>query len=171
MKRIPLLFIWLFAFIFVNCITVSAADIKIGVIDTQKFSMKSQKITKYRADFNTELENKRQTFTKKQEEAQALENELKAKASTFTYEVARQKNDELQKKAKELQRMKDELEAELQAADAELNRKLVREVREAASEYLKKEKFSLILEKGVTIASDDAIDITDQVIKLFDSKP
>ena len=100
-----------------------------------------------------------------------LENELKTKASTMSYEVMREKSDDLQRKAKELKRKQEELEAELQAKDAELSRRFLREIKALAADYLKKEKLSLILEKSATVASDDAIDITNQIIKLYDAKP
>ena len=171
MKRFLILFTCIFTFISASAVCTFAADIKIGVIDTQKIITQSQKIMKYRADFNKELEARKQELMKKQSDAQALESELKTKGSGMTYEVLRGKNEELQKKAKELQRMKDEIEADVQSKEAELSRRFLRQIREVAAEYLKKEKMTLILEKNATVASDDAIDVTDQIMKLYDSRP
>ena len=171
MKRLPLIFSCLITLISVSCITASAADLKIGVIDTQKIIMESKKILKFREDFSREFEAKRQALINKQSEAQALENELKTNGASLSYDEMRKKSDELQTKAKEFKRMQEELEAELKAEDAELSRKFLRQIKDVAVEYLQKEKLSLILEKNAVVASDDAIDVTDQIIKLYDSKP
>ena len=171
MKKLLILFTCIFIFISASAVCAFAADIKIGVIDTQRIIAQSEKIMKVRTDFNKELDARKQELLKKQSDAQALQDEIKTKGSGMTYEVLRNKNEELQKKAKELQRMKDEIEADAQSKEAELSRKFLRQIREVAAEYLKKEKMTLILEKNATIASDDAIDVTDQIIKMYDARP
>jgi outer membrane protein len=171
MKRLPLLFACIVAFISMNVFSAYAADLKIGIIDTQKIITDSEKILKYRADFTRELEEKKQEYAKKQAAAQALESELQTKGASMSPEVRRDKVDALQKEAKNLKRMQDDIESEMQAREAELSRKFLRQIKDLAVEYLEKEKFSLILEKNSVVASDDAIDITNQIIKIYDSKP
>ena len=171
MKRLPLLFAVLAVFISANVFTASAADLKIGIIDTQKIILQSEKIMKYRSQFSQELEGKRQEFMTKQSAAQALENELKTQGSTMAAEVYRDKSEQLRKDARDLKRMQEEIEAEIKAKESDMTRKVLQQIKDVAVEYLQKEKLSLILEKGTVVAFDDAIEITDQVMKLYDSKP
>ena len=171
MKRVPFLFAFIVALISTSVFSAFGADLKIGIIDTQKIIAQSKKILKSRAEFSKELEEKKQEYLKKQSAAQALEDEIKAKGNSMTAQVRNDKIDELQQEAKNLKRMKDDLEADMKAKDAELGRKFLREIRDVAVEYLKKEKLTIILEKSAVVASDDAVDITDQIIKLYDSKP
>jgi outer membrane protein len=171
MKKLTLLFTCFVALIAINVFPAFAAEFKIGVIDTQKFLSQSAKITKVRADFTKEFETKRQELIKRQSAAQALETELNTKGSTMTDQVRREKTDTLRKEARDLPRMKEEIEAEMQAKNTELGQKFLKEIRDNASEYLKKEKLSLIIEKGSVVVSDASVDVTDQIIKLYDSKP
>ena len=172
MKKRTLLFVCIVALVMVYVFPAfAAAEVKIGVIDTQKIMVQSSKITKLRADFTKEFEAKRQELLKRQSAAQAIETELNTKGSTMTDQVRRDKTETLRKEARDLTRLKEEVEAELQAKDAELGRKFLREIRNVALEYLNKEKLSIILEKSSIVASDEAVDVTDQIIKLYDSKP
>lgn len=171
MKHLPLLFAFIAVFIAVNVFTASAADLKIGIIDTQKIILQSEKIMKDRSEFSQELEGKRQEFLTKQSSVQALENELKTQGNTMAAEVYRDKSDRLRKEARDLKRMQEEIEAEMKAKESDMTRKVLLQIKAVTVEYLKKEKLSLILEKGSVVASDDAIEVTDQVMKLYDSKP
>ena len=171
MKRLLFLFACLLIFISANVFSASGAEIKIGLIDTQRIIMQSEKIAKYRTEFSKDLEGKRQDFLKKQSDAQALDNEIKTQGSNMTSEVYREKTDKLRTEARDLKRMQEEFEAELKAKEAEMTRKFLRQIKDVTVEYLEKQKFTLIMEKSTAVASDDSIDITDQIMKLFDSKP
>ncbi len=83
--------------------------------------------------------------------------------------VRKEKTERLTQEVKELRRLRSDLEEELKKKDAELTRQLLKEIREVVQEYLKKQKFTVILEKRSVVASDDAIDITDKIIKLYDT--
>jgi len=171
MKKFTLLFVCIVALVTVYILPAFAAELKIGVIDTQKIMMQSAKITKMRADFTKEFEAKRQELIKRQSAAQDLEAELTTKGNTMTDQVRRDKTETLRKEARDLTRLKEEVEAEMQTKDTELGRKFLRAIKDVALEYLKKEKLSIILEKGSLVASDESIDVTEQIIKLYDSKP
>jgi outer membrane protein len=84
MKRVTLLSICFLALIAANLFPAFAAEVKIGVIDTQLILSQSAKITKARADFTKEFEAKRQELIKRQNAAQAQDNELATKGSTMT---------------------------------------------------------------------------------------
>ena len=50
----------------------------------------------------------------------------------------------------------------------ELRRKILQDVLEIVKEYRKKEKYTIVMEKQSIVDSDDAIDITDKIIRLYD---
>ena len=70
----------------------------------------------------------------------------------------------------ELRQLKEGIEEELKKKDMELRRKLAGEIREIAEEFSKKRKFTIILEKKVVIVPAEAIDITDEIIRIYDEK-
>jgi outer membrane protein len=171
MKKLTILFACFITLLTCYVFPAFTAEVKIGLIDTQRIMTQSAKITKIRADFTKEFEAKRQELMKRNSAAQALEAELTTKGNTMTDQVKREKAEFLRKEARDLPRMKDEIDAEMQAKNTELGNKFLKAIRDVAIEYLKKEKLSIILEKGSIVASDDAIDVTDQIVKLYDSKP
>ena len=147
-----------------------SADVKIGVIDTQRILKESKAANNARAVFLKDVEQKRKQLLEKQNEVQAMDEELKKEAKDMTPQARREKADELDNELKELKRLKSDLEEELKKKDMELTQKLLAEIREIVNEYSKKEKYTIILEKRTLIAFDEAIDITDKIMAILDKK-
>ena len=147
---------------------VHAADMKIAVIDTQKIMRESKAAEKARAVFLKDLKSKRDILNAKQKEVKEMEEELRADGKDMTPPVRKEKSESLAKELKELKRLRSDLEEELKKKDMELRRKILQEVLEIIKEYRKKEKYTIVLEKKSIVDSDDAIDITDKIIRLYD---
>ena len=147
---------------------VLAADVKIGVIDIQRIMKESRAAKNARAVLLKDVEQKRKMLNDKQNEVQAIEEELKAKGKDMTPQARKEKTDNLADEIKELKRLKSDLEEELKKKERELTRRLLIEIRTIVVEYRKKEKFTIILEKRSVVASDEAIDITDKILQLYD---
>ncbi|MBN2060404.1 MAG: OmpH family outer membrane protein [Deltaproteobacteria bacterium] len=153
-----------------NCIgSAHAATLKIGIIDTGRIMAESRAAKEARAIFLKDLEAKRGILNARQNEVRGLEEELKKEGTNFSPQIRKEKTDNLAKELKELKRLKDDLEEELKRKEAELNRRLIMEIRDVVTEYQKKEKFTVILEKRMVVASDDAADITEKIIRLYDT--
>ena len=60
------------------------------------------------------------------------------------------------------------IEEELKKKDAELTQRLLKEIHEVVNEYRKKENYAIIHDKQALVSYDEAIDITDKIIKLYD---
>jgi len=150
--------------------TAYAATVKIGLIDIQKIMRESKAAKNARDIFLKDRESKRALLMEKQEKAQVLQEELKKSGGDMSVSDRKQKTDELEREVKELKRLRSDLEEELKKKDEGLALKLLKEIREVVQEFLKKEKYTVILEKKSVAAADDAIDITEQIIKLYDSQ-
>jgi outer membrane protein len=147
---------------------LSAADFKIGVIDIQRIMKESSAVKNTRAVFLKDVEAKRGVFNTKQKEIQDLQEEIKNKGTDMTASVKKEKTEKLSKEIKELDRLKSDLEEELKKKDTELTQTFLKEISEIVQEYRKKEKYTVIYEKQTLAAYDEAIDITDKIIKLYD---
>jgi outer membrane protein len=165
----------LLAAVFV-CITVclligqvNAADIKVGIIDTSKILSDSKAGKNAKVVFNKELETRQATLAAKQKELQAIQDEISSKGKDMTPTVYSTKSASYTKASKEFTRLKSEMEEELKTKDSELSKKLLSEISVIVSDYCKKEKFTIILEKTYVAAYDGAVDITDKVIQLYDA--
>ena len=147
---------------------VRAADVKIGVVDIQRIMKESRAAKNARAVLLKDVEQKRKMFNDKQNEVQAMEEELKTKGKDMTPQARKEKTDNLADEIKELKRLKSDMEEELKKKERELTQRLLMEIRTIVVEYLKKEKYTIILEKRSVVASDEAVDITDKILKLYD---
>ena len=144
--------------------------VKLGIIDTTKIMQESKAAKNAQVIFQKDLEAKRGILAAKEREIRLLDEELKDPAAKLSPEERNSKIEKIAKDIKELNRLKSDLEEELKKKDAELTRKLIGEVREIVTALSKKENYTLILEKSAVVTSDNAVDITDKIIQLYDGQ-
>jgi outer membrane protein len=147
-----------------------AANIKVGIIDSQEIIKESKAAKAARTVLLEDLNDKKAVFSKKQEEVVALEEELKNSSSKMKEEKRKEKSEVLAREVKNLQRLKADLEEELNKKNVEFTQKILQEVMKIVQEYSKKEKFTFILEKKSLVTWDESIDITNDIIKIYDAK-
>ena len=146
------------------------APLKVGIINMQRIFAESKQARHYTAAFRKELEGKKEILSEKEKELRKLDDELKNPAAKLTASVIREKSDKLVRESQQLQRLRAGMEEELRKKDEELSRKIVADIKKIVISLSQSEGYTLILEKNATILSDIAMDITDKVIKLYDSQ-
>jgi len=144
--------------------------IKLGIIDTAKIMRESKAAKSAQTIFLKDLEAKRGILAAKEKDARLLEEELKNPEAKLSTEERTGKTDRLAKEVKELSRLKSDLEEELKKKDVELTQQLIGEVRGIVNTFSKNENYTLILERSAVVAADNAIDITDRIIQLYDGQ-
>ena len=87
----------------------------------------------------------------------------------MTEEDRRHKAEKLAKEVRELKLTSGDMEEELKRKDRELTQKIVGEVMKVINAHVKKENYTLIFERSTVMAADEAVDITDAIIKLYDA--
>jgi outer membrane protein len=142
--------------------------VKIGVIDFQKIMRESRAAKSARDSFMKDVEVKRNTLLAKEKEVKLLDGELKKSMAQLSPEAKREKGERLAREGKELTRLRDDLAEELKKRNAELTGKMVAEIVGVARSLRQKENYSVILEKNSVVVFDEAIDVTDRIIKIFD---
>jgi len=146
-----------------------SADMKIGIIDTNKIINDSKAGKSASVTFNKERDSRQAALGAKQKEAQTIQDELTAKAKDMTAAVYSEKSAALTKLSKEFSRMKTEMEDDLKAKQTSLTSKLLSEISTIVSDYSKREKFTIIFEKSYVAAYDGSIEVTDKIIQLYDA--
>lgn len=169
MKRIllTLSIISLMGFVFIT--SAYAADIKIGVIDTQRIVAESKAGIATRTLFSKEVQENNNRLQTKQKEVQALQEELNTKGKGMDAVALAEKQEKYSKAYKELTRMKNDMTQDLEARDNELTQKLLKAIADIVIQYSQNEKYTLILEKGSLVSYDNTVDITDKIIQLYDA--
>jgi len=162
--------IWGVTILFMTTATACAASVKIGIIDTQKIMRDSRAAKDARGIFLMDLEKKRAELRENQIEIQQKEKALREKQKEMPAETFRAERDKLARDVKELRRLKNDMEEELKKKDASLTREILQEVVEIVRRYTTQKKYTVVLEKKAVVAFDDAADITDDIIKMYDAE-
>jgi outer membrane protein len=145
-------------------------NMKIGVIDIQRIMRESKAVKKVRDSFQQEVQAKKETMSAKEKEVKNLEEEFKSAKAKLPAEALKEKGEQLAKEGKELKRLRDDLTEELKKENSELTRKVIGEIVATAKDLLKKEHYAVILERNSVVAAGETVDITDELIKLYDGK-
>lgn len=173
MKRtLAVLFIMAFSIFFVIPSVQAAETLKIGVLDLQKVLKQSKTVEGYRQKLGKDAEAKKKLFSDKQQIVRQTDEKLKKDAAKLRPEERKNLENKLQAELKELQRLKEDIELDLKKADRELAEKVLKDINGIVQQIYDKENYSIILEKsnaGV-VKFRNTMDITDKVIKAYDTK-
>jgi len=151
--------------------TVFAADgVKLGFADIQKILLLSDagkeakdqlalKASKYEADKNA-----------KEEELKKLKGELEKQSVLLSESARGSKEKDYQQKLKEYQRFLKDAQDDLQTKNDELTNRIVDEIVKVIQEYGRKNGFTFIfLKNDIMIFADEKVDMTEEVLKLFNA--
>lgn len=148
----------------------SASDaVKVGYVDFNKVQMESRAGKEAVKTIEKMFNDKQAQLDQRQDEVEGLMKELEKQSSFLAADVKKQKEDKLQKQYKELQRFKADAEEDLNKKKAEIARQMAQEVSSIIATYGKQEGYTLILDRAVVLYAPDAVDITDKIIKAYDT--
>lgn len=148
----------------------AAAGVRIGIIDTTLVLQKSTPAADARGAFLMEVESKKSVLKEKEREIRVLDQVLKSVDNKKSAEEKTRIRQQMQKEIKALRRLKADMEEELKKEEARLTRKLLAEIRVVVQDYAKRKKLTAVLEKKLVVAFDDSVDITRDIIRLYNSK-
>ena len=147
-----------------------ADTLKVGVVDIQQFQKTSKEFQK----IGTKLKQKFDQLQKKLEQEkmtlQKLEEEFTKQSLMLSLDAKEDKKRELEKKRRHYKYLYEDYTAEMKDAQDEATRTVGKELETAVSKIGEKEKYTLILERRTVglLYFADKIDITDQVVKIYD---
>jgi outer membrane protein len=162
--------ICLFPFFTTGASAADKAPLKIGVINMQRILTESKTAKKYSSVFFKDWERKKAVLAAKEKEIRRLDEEIKNPGARITASALKEKTGALNRQMNEIKQLREEMEEELRKKDIELSRKIFADLKKVLVAFSKTEGYTLILEKNSTVLSDEAVDITDQLIKLYDAQ-
>lgn len=166
-------FISLLLMIILFTLSTSAAiakDVKIGIIDTRMVLQKSTPAADARGAFLMEVESRKRLLKEKEKEIRVMEKVLRSFDKKKGAAEKTQIKEKMQQEIKSLRRLKADMEEELKQEEARVTKRLLSEIQELVNDYSRKNRFTVILEKKLVVASDEAVDITKDIIKLYNKK-
>ncbi len=159
--------IWLMLF---STLAVAQDRVKVGFIDVQRAISESQAGKRARDKFQAQVKKAETDLLKEKQELERLKSEFDKKSPLLKDDERRNLEVDLQKRAVTYQRAMGDLQQELRQKEGEMTGDILKDLEKIVTEVGKAEKFTLILERSQILYSDQAIDITNKVIEVFNSR-
>jgi outer membrane protein len=144
--------------------------VKIGFIDVQRAINESQPGKRARDRFQTQVKKAETDLLKEKQELERLKSELDKKSPLLKDDERRNVEADLQKRAVNYQRAMGDQQQELRQKEGEMTGDILKELEKIVVEVGKADKFTIILERSQILYSDQATDITNKVIEVFNSR-
>ncbi len=151
---------------------VEAQDQKIGYVDLQKALNLSASGKAAKEKIKAKVQGYDAEVQQRQEELKKLKEDLEKQAMLLSEEARNNKERSYQQKVKDYQRFTKDIQETLQQTDADLTRKILESLLKVVQDVGKSEGYAIILEKTESslVYADESIDITNEVIKVFDKQ-
>lgn len=147
-----------------------AADLKIGVIDFQRVLRESNGGKAAKAEIERRGKSLESSLMKKGKELEAEKEKLEAEAMVMKPEARENKARDFKIKVMDFQALQKKSADDFKQYEVDVIRRVQKEVFGLVENIGKKGNYTLILEKGAALYHPNSIDITDQLIKMYDKK-
>lgn len=145
-------------------------QVKIGFIDVQRAISESQAGKNAKERFQAQVKKAEADLLKEKQDLERLKSDLDKKAPLLKEDERRNLEGDLQRRYVNYQRAMNDQQQELRQKESEMTTDILKELEKIVNEVGKAEKFTLILERSQILYSDQAIDITNKVIDVFNSR-
>src|SRR5438552_4227707 len=153
-----------------------AADLPIGVVEPQKVldgTKAGRKVKNALADY---VNTRQRLIESEEQDIKAMEEDLVKPGADLSPEAKQEKEGGIRQKLMTYRRHVEELEGEVQTKKRELLSDFTTKIEHVVREIAEKEQITLVVEKGdagpgaLIMYSEPSINLTDRVIKAFESK-
>ncbi len=147
-----------------------AQEIKIGFVDLMKFSERSQRAKEHQQKFLQLVEKKRNSLEKKKKDLMEAQEEFSKQGPMLKPETRDQKMKDIGIKEMEFKMEEKNAQSDLQNEQREAQEVIQRDLRKIIGQIRGQKKLTLVLNADALLSADDALDITEEVVKLYDSE-
>jgi outer membrane protein len=146
------------------------ADVpKIGTISFQKIVENSMAGKAAKKEITDEGQRLEADLKKNGEEIKALQDQLEKDASVMSQEARDEKKWQMERRIDDVKALKQKYDRRLQEMQVRLINKIRKEVFDIIQAYGKKEGYLLIIEDAGVVYQPQSLDITDQIIRLYNA--
>jgi outer membrane protein len=148
-----------------------AADLKLGYIDMQRALNTSEQGKEAKEQLAARVKKYQEEINTKQEEIKKLKDELEKQGMLLSDSARASKEKDYQNKLKEFQRFTKDAQDELQGKDEEFTRRILEGMEKTIQSFGRQNGYSFIFVKNesMLLYVDEKNDLTEEVLKLFNS--
>lgn len=142
--------------------------IKIGIVDLQKALDESVTGQKANELFQGKFLDAKRRIEAKQEEIKQLQMELEVQGDMLNELAKEEKRRTIERKMKDYQRLVQDSDEELKRQQQEMTLKFFEELQKVLQSIGTEGGYTIIMEKSTVMYTDDAFDLTDELIRRYD---
>lgn len=149
-----------------------AADLKIAYVDIQK-AVADSKAGKNAGDrFQRDVKKAEDSLMKEKNAVEKMGEALEKQNAMLSADSRREKEKDFLRRKRDYERMLKDQQTELQIKEAELKNEILGGLIPIIQQYGKENGYSIIFGKSdvLLLYASDALDITDKITKIYDSK-
>jgi len=142
-----------------------------GIVDIERFQNESKSFQNTRAALKKKFDSLQKELDQKKDELVDIETELKKQSMMLSLDAKEDKRRELEKRRRHFKYLAEDFTEEMKQAQLDARKKLAEELEKVVDKIGKEEGYTLIIERRTLglVFFDKAIDITDKVIKAYDT--
>lgn len=146
---------------------------KIGYVDLRIALNESEQGKKAKIDLESTIKTKQTVIDEKGKSIEKLKGELEKQVSVLSPEARKTKEEEIERNVRDYQRLVQDAQTEVKKKENELTGSILKELREIIEKIGQEEGYTLILEnvEGLILYAKKDLDVTDKVIKIYNSRP
>ncbi|MFP4649487.1 MAG: OmpH family outer membrane protein [Desulfobacterales bacterium] len=170
MKAVKISGVLLACVAFLVSAAAGADNGKIGIIDFQEVLADSEAGRKVQQQMRAEGQGMEGELQELAADIEELDKQLSRDSMVMNEQKREEKQQELEKKQYEFQSRRQQYQGRFRELESELVGKLEDEVFSIAEEIGKEQGYRLIIERSAAVYYPDSIDLTSEVIKLYDER-
>jgi len=170
MKGLIGVLLGLLTMVFLQPAPLAAQNVKVGVVDLQKFQKNSKAFQKASVGVKKKFDDMQQKLNDERNAVGKLDEELKKQSMMLSLDAQEDKKRELEKKQRQFKFMYDEFSQEMKDTEMEAIKKVMKELEKVVEKIGEKEGYTIILERRTLglLYFNNTIDITDRVTDAYD---
>jgi outer membrane protein len=155
--------------VLVSVATPVRAELKLAYVDVQRALNECDAGKKAKVQFQGRVETLESRLQRQQNEVQSLKDEIEKKGMLMNSEQRQNLQDQYMTKVKNFERDYKDSKDELQRKDNEITAKIVHDLAQVIRTLGERDGYTMVMEKGSILWGAPGIDITDQLIRSYNT--
>jgi len=144
--------------------TASAADLKVGVVNTARLMHESPQADSAKSEMEKKFGGRQKELIAEQDKIKSLQDDLSKNAAVMTASQAQDEQRQLEELQRDFSRKQSDYQEDVSMENNDLMSRLQQQVTKAVQEIAKSQKYDLILVGEATLYFSTAVDVTDAVL-------
>ena len=145
-------------------------ELKVGFVSLQKAISESKSGQSARESFQTAIKERQEALLKEKQAIESRRKDLEKQAVLMKESERAKAQREFQLRVRDYERKTRDMREELALREQEVTNSILKDLQKVIAEVGKTGRFTMILEQGQLLYTDKGIDITDEVIRLYNER-